>query len=601
VPPDAAQPGAAIAASTTATPRWHSKALLAAGLAVVSMLVLSVVAAIPDRARGYGMLTFAHAVPPGSVLDGGAALSADSRFLAFVARDIGTGAAHIWVRSLDSLAARRLEGTEGATRPFWSPDGASIGFFAGAKLKTVRLDGAAPIVVADVGVRSAGGTWGASAILFAESRSGIYAVPTGGGAATEVTTPDRQAGESAHRWPVFLPDGRRFLYSVSSSEPSRAGLYLGDLASTTRIRVVPDVTSAVLFVEPDYLLYVRGSTLMAQRADLDRARILGSAVPIAGNVESPTLVNSASLSASRAGLLAFAGQPTRGRLVWLTREGQRLDEIEAPAVLHNPSLSPDQRRLLADSTDADRRGLWLFDLDRRAATRLVPDGVTPAWSPDGARFAFAGALSAGRGVYVRTVAGAPGDERLVASTRATTAVQDWSRDGGTILFASEDETRKWDLWRVSLEDHGQAVPYLRTNANEVQARISPDGTHVAYVSDESGVWEVYVQSFPTPGHTQTISVGGGTYPEWSADGSELFYLAPDRMLMAIGVDGRRSRPWRFARPTPLYRATVTGDGVVFRSPYTVSRDGRRFLMDVTEPGPHDAVTILVNWARAVRP
>jgi DNA-binding winged helix-turn-helix (wHTH) protein/Tol biopolymer transport system component len=490
---------------------------------------------------------------------------------------------------LNNGDAKPIEGTEGANKPFWSPDGEFVGFFSAGRIKRVSANGGpVQMLASTVGLTVSGGTWGADGtILFANYRSGITAIPASGGEATPITTLDASARETAHRWPQFLPDGRHFVFSIYAEDAARAGTYIAEIGSQDRVRII-DIPGGI-FAPPDFVLYVRDRVLMAQPFNVQSMRVTGDPVSVASDVYPPGPTGTAAISASAGGLLAFGGRSAETRLVWFNRAGQPLGSIKAPTPLHNPSLSPDERYLLAGSgTD-----VWLVDLERGATTRVVP-GNTPLLSPDAAQIAFtSGRIEGVSDVYVRSTSGSAEDQ-LLLSSKENKIVNDWSKDGRYLVYASTNAATKMDLWMMQTTGDRRPTPLLVTPFNEFQAQISPDGHWIAYASDESGTWEVYVQSFPVLGAKRAVSTGGGSEPQWRPDGRELFYLTADGTLMSVEV--RSGEALQVSRPTALFRTSVpiSGEMNTRRNHYAATRDGQRFLVSSASEA-QSAITVLVNW------
>ena len=531
--------------------------------------------------------------PAGMRLASGGVLSPDGRSIAFIAHDESTGTIRIWIRALDSGIARRLDGTEGAARPFWSATGESLGFFSNGRLKRVSIAGGSVQTLASfVGLTTSGGSWSASdTILFASYKTGLSAIPAAGGRPAEVTHLDTDALETAHRWPQFLADGRRFLFSIASEKPGHSGTYLGSLDSTVRTKLLDE--SAAFYAPPGYVLFIRDRVLLAQPFDADRGELTGKPIPIAGDLAEPGANNNAVVSAV-ADLLTF-GSTSDLRLAWFNRSGARLDEVKAPLGLSNPTLSSDQNQIVA----GNGVDIWSIDLEHDAPTRIVP-GNTPLQSLDGAHIAYTSARHTGiADIFVRATSGAGHDDLLVRS-QENKFVTDWSRDGRYVVYGSLNPQTKMDLWVVPRHGDRKPVPFLATTFNEFQAQISPDGRWIAYASDESGVWEVYVQSFPMPGTKRAVSSGGGSEPQWRGDGKELFYLAADGTLMSVDVQA--ASDLRVSRRRPLFRTPIPISGEMYsrRNHYVPTSDGERFLMNAPER-PQGSVTIVVNWRAALGP
>ena len=576
--------------------------LLTAGLlaVVAASLVVMLVAAFVWFTRQANEpqrpLRFTQEAPPGVGIVSGGTLSPDGRLLAFVAEDQTSGAARVWVRPLASATARAIEGTEDAARPFWSPDSQFLGFVANGRLKIVPAAGGAVRMLATVRNNYAGGAaWGDDVIVFANWRGGLDAVRPSGAPVKAITSLDAAAQDSSHQWPSFLTDNHHFVFVVASSKPDRAGIYVGSIDGEAPRRILDGSHTVAVFAPPEHLLFVRNNTLMAQPFDADRAQLRGEPQTLADGVTPPDIRNSATVSAAAGGLVAFGGGTGLRRLAWFDRRGTRLATIDAPGTLTNPTFSPDEKQLLAVSFDPELRGVWLLDLERGAPNRLVPDGTMPMSSPNGDTIAFASARNAGVfDMYLRRLDGPAGDEPLL-QTNESKFVNDWSRDGRFIIFDSSNAKTGEDLWILPTFGDRRPVAYLRTEYNEVQSRISPNGRWVAYSSDESGIFDVYLQSFPTPGAKQIVSIKGGAEPVWRKDGRELYYLAADRTLMAVEIGDNGSTP-RVGRPRALFRAPVSGPLNVYRSHYAATADGQRFVIDAVDaPGARESITVLANW------
>jgi Tol biopolymer transport system component len=260
----------------------------------------------------------------------------------------------------------------------------------------------------------------------------------------------------------------------------------------------------------------------------------------------------------------------------------------------NPALSPDRKQLAVTTGRETQAGIWLVDLERGASTRIIPDGSWPTWSPDGSSLAFSANRVGGiADIFVRPTTGR-GDDRLLLRTNESKVVNDWSRDGRYIVYASTNAQMKQDLWLLPLFGDQKPVPYLQTPFSQIQAQVSPDGRWLTYASDESGSWEVYLQSFPVPGSKRTISVGGGGEPRWRADGRELFYIRADKTLMSVSIDA--GDPGKgVGLPRPLFNVPVVGDTSQYRSRYAVLDNGDQFLFNALDERNQMPITVLVNW------
>ena len=568
---------------------------IAAIAATIALVAATAVALRPETPASVIRLT--HNPPAGTSFTGGGVLSPDGEQIAFIARSGRSGLVQLWVRALDSRQARVIAGTERATRPFWSPDGRAVAFFADGKLKRVDLDspgGVArpPQVIATTGYAPAGGSWGSRGeILFATRTSLVFRVPADGGEPRPATHLDLAAREIAHRWPQFLPDGRHFLYVAASAKPERAITYVASLERPKwRAPLLDDAASPAFFAGPNHLLFVHDRVLMAQLVDLRTFALEGRPVAITSDVDFPTLTNGGVVSAA-GGLLAVWGGPADRRLSWFKRTGERAGSVEAPTALHNPAFSPDDRYLLAQG-DTNLPGIWLVNLERGAPMNLDADGVAPTWGRAGQEVAFSSNTPAGWEIHVRQLAAAEDSEHVAHTAKSNAIVADWSVDGHHLLYSVGGTGGSRDVWVCPLEASASPRAYLDSPANEVQSRISPDGRWVAYASDESGSWQVYVQSFPAPGIKRVISATGGAEPQWRRDGRELFYVAPDGTMMAVEVTS--DRELQVGAPKPLFRTSLSGDISSYRNRYAVTSDGARFLIDGSDE-PYVPIDIIVNW------
>jgi Tol biopolymer transport system component/DNA-binding winged helix-turn-helix (wHTH) protein len=538
-----------------------------------------------------GVRLFQPAPPDTSIVSGGV-LSPDGRYLAFVARETDSGATALWVRSLQTSELRRIDGTEHATKPFWSPDSRQIGFFANGRLIAADLVQGSHRIITSV-FTAAGGSWGLDdTILFAEWSSGLYAVPASGdGRIREVATLDREAADIAFAWPQFFPDDRRFIYQVVSLDPERSGIHVGDLDSERSERLL-ETSSPATLAPPRHLLHVRNDMLIAEELDLERLELTGRAIVVAREVSEPSLAAGNILSAAT-GLLAFRGGVVEQSLAWYDRDGTELGALTLPTALFNPRISPDGSRLLGSGSVTTDPGLWLVRLAREEYSRLETDAIGPIWSPDGRRVALT--ARGGFDLVVRSVEG-PDDRRVLGSDDTVKILNDWSPDGRHIVFTRPDATTELDLWTIDA-DSGASRPLLATGHNETQARISPDGNWIAYASDESGTLETYVARFPSLQEPRRISTDGGGQPQWRADQRELYYLAGDRAVMAVEVAAAGGGAPAFGPPQLLFRATLAGDPGDARDFFAASADGSKFLIDSSvRENDSGAISLILNWA-----
>ena len=411
-----------------------------------------------------------------------------------------------------------------------------------------------------------------------------------GGRVTEVTTLNQATHDAAHQRPQFLPDGRHFLYFVRSSNPATSGTYVGSIDTPDECRLTDAIAT---YASPGFLLSVRDGVLMAEGFDTTRLRLTGMPTRVTSDVQ-----RNAAVSAAGGDLLAIGGYFSGSHLLWFDRVGTMLGKIDTSAHLHNLAFSADLKQVLASSSDAEQRGVWAIDLERGGPVKFAPEGSSPWASPDGQWIVYTSDSVGGvANLYLRSTAGR-GEEELLLQTPENKIVNDWSPDGRYIVYVSTNPSSKKDLWLLPQFGNRKPTPYLQTAFNEIQGQVSPDGRWMAYASDESGTWQVYVQSFPVPGRKRAISVAGGAQPRWRRDGRELFYLASDHTLMAVDVTlGEVCEP---GRPRALFKIPIFGNLNTYRSHYTVTADGQRFLVDSLD-GSQRSITLIFNWNAPATP
>jgi serine/threonine protein kinase len=529
------------------------------------------------------------------------ALSPDGRAMVFVANSSGTDPV-IWLRSINQLTARPLPGTERTQFPFWSPDSRWVGFFAEGKLKKIPVAGGPVQVLADV-ADAFGGSWGADgSIIFGKLSSAIFRVSSGGGAVTSVTKVD--SIQKAHRWPQFLPDGRHFLFNVQGGDPERRGIYIGSLDGGIQKFLLRTESSAV-YASPGYLLYVDGDTLLGQVFDAAHLELRGEPFTVAEHVGRSTGFN-IGVSASGTGVLAYAAAVLqRGRLTWFDRAGNSLSSVGAEGDYTDFRLSPSGETLAVSLVDpkAWNPDIWLIDLIRGGSSRFTFGtalSAAPVWSPDEARIVFRTNRNGMTELYEKS-AGGGGNETSVLTNEMQVAAgidspnlvsSDWSPDGRYVIGSVPQQATGDDLWLIPLGGDKKPFKFLGPPSDQLHGNFSPDGRFVAYTSNESGRYQVYVQTFPLSDRKWQVSTDGGYEPRWRADGREIYYLSEDRRLMAVSVGAGPS----FAVPRILFQTRVPEGVTSRRTHYVPSRDGQRFLIDTQSgdalPNP---ITVVLNW------
>jgi Tol biopolymer transport system component len=524
-------------------------------------------------------------------------LSPDGRYLAFGTRGESS---KLWVRAIDSLDARELAGTDGvrsaAGQVFWSPDSSSIGFVADGKLKKVSVNGGPPQTLTDV-LNSARATWGREGIILIAPgpATPIRRLPEAGGVSVPVTRP--VAGEN-HYTPQFLPDGRHVLYYVIGSKPEINGIYLTSLEEGARpVRLLPDTTTARFTTSNPagtngHLLFIREGTLMAQPFDLETLRLTNEIFPVAEAVSQ--------FSVSANGALAYMSGDTAARqqLVWLDRTGKQVGSAGPPEGYANFRLSPDERSVVFNRPGAGQ-DIWVLDIARGVPTRITFDPATdnvPIWSYDGLRILWPSNRSGSFDLYVKPASGTGQDVLLIKMGTQNGWATDWSRDGKWVLYQRPGDKTGQDLWisPQSPDSSGEPKPLLQSQFNEQDGVFSPDGHWIAYVSNESGRDEVYVQTFPLTDAKHRISIGGGTSPEWRKDGAELFYLAADRNLMAVPIRVS-TKAFEPGIPKVLFPVPVPVPGPTIRRAYAPSADGRFLIAKPLDENAGTPINVVLNW------
>jgi serine/threonine protein kinase/Tol biopolymer transport system component len=536
---------------------------------------------------------------------GPVAVSPDGRRLAFSAVDaLDTG--RLWLRPLDAEAASPIPGTEGALFPFWSPDGRSLGFYAGGKLRTVEASASAapPRALADVD-EARGGSWGPDGtILFCPSNSSpLYRVPASGGKPITVTTVAE--GERNHPWPWFLPDGRHFLYEIRFEQPERDAIYVGSLDSKEK-RLLVQVDSNVVYTRPGYLLFRKAGRLVAVPFDADSLTIEGEAVELTKGLESFPPTGGSIFSASP-DLLAFApeSQLRQSRLVWLDRSGKEVGSLGAPAKYISPRISPNGRQVAVSITEnvAVPPNVWLYDIRLGTGTRLTHRpraALVPVFSPDGSRIVFS---SYGRSTWdlFEVEVSHPGRERVLLQSRGGKSPNDFSPDGQFLLYREFSSETRGDLKFLPLAGDRQPRTFIASPYDEGSGVFSPDGRWVAYASDESGRSEIHVADFPDASRRYRVSSGGGAQPRWSRDGRELFFIS-GKSMMSVPA-GRQGADLVFGQARTFFEKqlqTYGGTASYMTGRYDVSEDGRFLvLLRATDEAP-PPLSIVLHWTELLK-
>jgi serine/threonine protein kinase len=539
--------------------------------------------------------------PPENVSFEVFSLSPDGRWLAF----IGTRGSktNLWVRALNSSNTRELPETEGARYPFWSPDSRWLAFFADNKLKKLDISGGPAEILCDV-VNPTGGAWGTDGnIIFSFMVAGLRQIPAVGGEVKMLTTLDSQRQELSHHFPSFLPDGRHFLYTIVSANREVEGIYLGSFDGMVKRKLLSENSSAQ-YARPGYILFRRGSALMAQPLDTVKLQFTGDSFVVADQIgNDPRFAGRLSVSVSDNGLIALDPYINRlsKQLIWLDRAGNQTGAISDWWPVTKPSLSPDEKQFVADRRDpkTNIEDLFIADLSGEQRQRFtIGPGIAryPIWSPDGGSIFWTWNREDSLRIFRKSAIGAGNEEQVSNVIGVPT---DLSPDGRFLIFEYGYPKTPTDIWVQPLTEKGQPFPFIQGEGAQGSARLSPDGQWMAYVSEDyPGSREVFIERFPDGGSKLQVSKKGGVGPHWRRDGRELFYYSSDGYLMAVPV--LKGKRLELGSAEPLFEFRP-GNQPTNTAPYTVTADGQRFLVNaIVNVMPRAPLTILINWTAGVR-
>lgn len=593
----------------------RKRRVLAIGIAVLAMAAtLGAAALLLHRPAAPVVLKFAVTPPENTSYPGMPSVSPDGRYLAFSA--IGPeGKRMLWLRPLDALHASVVEGSEGASAPFWAPDSQEVAFFAGRYLKKVKITGGAPQNLCDAEASPGGGAWNTDGtILFSPSlSSGFFRIPANGGKPQVALKLDESKGERANLWPQFLPGGDHFLFYQQTDLAETSGVFVGTLNPPEYHRLFASQTNAVY--SPDsavspktgHLLYINERDLISVPFHAGKLELTGEPFTLGNEIGAVRSLSLAPISASATGVLVYqgVGQPTR-QMVWLDRSGKQISVSGQPGTWGPPRISPDGNRaaLAKAPKDAGPAHLWLLDVS--GASEQISDGPqhegAPVWSADGTKLVYFAKQDAAYDLFVR--APLPGSKaELIYKSELSKYPTDWSRDGKYVLFNIGDPNypTHTDIWGFSFGDR-RAGAIVDTVKAEAFGALSPNGKWLAYQSDVSGHNEVYVQSFDGLSNGTKrlwqVSKGGGGLPRWRGDGNELFYLTSEGKLNAVAIHTSGDGGIDAGPPQMLFQTRPTPGSWNL---YDVAPDGQRFIFNLplewTSAAP---ITVLTNWVEKLK-
>jgi serine/threonine protein kinase/Tol biopolymer transport system component len=579
----------------TSRRRGRLVAVWAASLVLVAALAL-LVGPRSRKEPSVPPVRFSVAIP-GEAVGSRVTVSPDGSRLAIEA--FSQGQRRIFLRRLDSDETVELQGTLGAAGHFWSPDSRHLAFWADGKLKKISIAGGPPVDLCEA-VVLAPGTWSRYGTILFPSRAnpyGLFRVSDDGGEAVRVTS---CKPEEEHRGPWFLPDGRRFLYTVNSNPGAtkRCELRLGSLDSKES-RTVTQLDSRAEYSPTGHLVYARESALFTQRFDEKNARLMGEPVLVADDVNYFLNTAEAAFSVSQTGVLAYRPGLSPSKLTWFGRDGKDLGQLgQLSMSTRGFRISPEGVRVAFAVIDrrSSTGDIWIFDLKRGVSTRLHSDTaheLEPVWTPDGTKLLYGSDRRGAPDIYEIATGESPGNEKVVLEQEGFQQPEDVSRDGQFLVYSDAERYPNWDIWLLPLQGERRPSPWAHTRFIEASPRFSPDGRWIAYQSDESGTPEIYVALTQGGGGKRRISPAGGRDPRWRADGRELYYVGPGDFLTAVPMTpGARLEA---GKPVPLFRV----EGI---RNYDVTGDGTRFLVCTpSDPDRNSRVRVIVNWPAALKP
>ncbi len=529
----------------------------------------------------------------------GAAVSPDGSRIAFECGDETFGNRSLWLFDLSTGSSQALPGTENGKNPFWSPDSRSVGFIQAGKLRRMDLDGKVLTTIVEIpgDALFINAIWSPKGIILVAANNKIFAVPSAGG---ELATVLNDTASQLDVVGQFLPDGHRFF--AYRSVQGRTGLYVLDLKSAEQKFLPLGPDTRWVYLVPGYLLFHRGGALLAQRFDARSLELAGEPSTV-----SPNIYAGPDFTASGNGVLQFfTGGDLSWKMGWWSRDGKWIAAVPLPADTSpdpgtsTPRLSPDGTSAAVSLVGAERTEEWVLNLSRGTWTRLTFGenyAFHSTWSPDSRQVAFC-LTSDGSNwdLAAKSVSGL-GEQKILLARPSLHTPTDWSRDGRYLIYDELYTSQKYHVGYLDFTS-GKTRTLFNTQFDAYNGRISPDGHWLAYVSNESGQYEVYAVSFPEPTVRALISTRGGYQPAWSRDGRELYYVAPDKTLMSVPISASGSE-MRAGTPVALFKTGLTCLSSCLTS-FDVSPDGKRFLMVTADQQKPPEMTVISNWTALLK-
>jgi hypothetical protein len=520
------------------------------------------------------------------------ALSRDGAEITYAAKK-EAGKTALYLRSMGSFDARELADTEGATAPFFSPDGQWLGYFVGGKVHKMAVSGGPPQLVCDSPVSELGGAaWADDGSVLVPSMNGslMRAAPSGG-KCVEIVKPDAARGELLE--PESLPGGEGILFaSLGGFQTSQAHIAVLDL-KTGKSQVIISQGTNPRYVEPGFVVFGRSGAILAAPFDPHGLKLLGQPFPVVERAMPDSAYGIEQFAVSRSGVLAYvAGTRTavKRRIVLADRKGVSTTVTADANSYEDLSLSPDGREI-AMTVEGASWNIWVYHLDRGTLTRLTfeNDNRDPLWTPDGKRVVYTSLRNGLYGLYWRPADGS-GPEELLSASKNWVFANSWSADGRFLAFGQQDAETGFDILILPVGGDRKPYPFVRSSFREWFGEFSPDGRWIAYESNESGRSEVYLRPFPGPGGKWQVSTEGGARPEWSRDGRELFYFESDRM-MRVTVDSGHALA--VGRPELLFPCNCLNSGRY----YEVTPDAKHFLLiqNAQPVSPVAQINLVLGW------